>query len=171
MHTIHVLIELFQLETITPDYRVELLYPYLCGLLTCPLIHKRSFTPKFRAYQLIHYTLPFLSFPVISKKMRRLTRSTAILLLFTLFRRSSASIRRDQSSTSNQLTLNSFDDFCLYGPPNPFNFVSQETSPVAWCVNGNERLIPDGTIFGVTHVQASDYVQISGQYVEPFPVN
>jgi hypothetical protein len=80
--------------------------------------------------------------------------------------------------------LVSYEDFCLYGPPDPFQYIWETgLDVVSWCSQVSERhrgsdvtqetdvrskaghgtrLIPDGTLLGVTFVRANDWVQVSG---------
>jgi hypothetical protein len=72
------------------------------------------------------------------------------------------------SQTSNCQTawINSIDDFCLWGPPNPNSEVGNtEQVQVAWCTKTGRgtRTIPNGTLKGVHWVETSKYVQITGQ--------
>ncbi|EIW71797.1 hypothetical protein TREMEDRAFT_27865 [Tremella mesenterica DSM 1558] len=72
-----------------------------------------------------------------------------------------------QSQTSNNpnLWLISHDDFCLYGPTDPFNYIwNTGTNVVSWCSKAGHgtRLIPDGTLHGVTYVKAQSWMQVSG---------
>ncbi|KAJ6632170.1 hypothetical protein B0H10DRAFT_2426993 [Mycena sp. CBHHK59/15] len=62
------------------------------------------------------------------------------------------------------LTVNSIDDFCLFAPPYLANVSDTETIEVAWCtkLRNNARLIPDGTITGVTFLKTDFYIQIMG---------
>jgi len=51
-------------------------------------------------------------------------------------RRQSCGIRADaqQSSTSRSIWVESYDDFCLFGPPDPFNYIwSSGLNVVSWC--------------------------------------
>ncbi|ODO05406.1 hypothetical protein L198_02099 [Cryptococcus wingfieldii CBS 7118] len=70
-----------------------------------------------------------------------------------------------QSSTSRSLYLVSSSDFCLFGPPSTSSKISETGgNVVSWCTreqHGN-RLIPDGTLRGVTYVKAPGWVQVSG---------
>ncbi|KAF7290795.1 hypothetical protein MIND_01320500 [Mycena indigotica] len=72
--------------------------------------------------------------------------------------------RINQTSMARLLTLNSIDDFCLFAPPVLANISDTETEEVAWCTKprNNARVIPDGTITGVSFLKTSFYVQIMG---------
>ncbi|KAK4689340.1 transcription factor C subunit 6, partial [Tremellales sp. Uapishka_1] len=115
-----------------------------------------------------------LCFAVVMSRRWRLRTPTPILLLLVLLSRASAQYvstdlgERDdsQTSTSTESFLNAHDDFCLFGPPDPFStVVGAELNVVSWCskTGHNTRLIPDGTLHGVTYVKMNDYVQVSGQ--------
>ncbi|RSH91737.1 hypothetical protein EHS25_009106 [Saitozyma podzolica] len=70
-----------------------------------------------------------------------------------------------QDSTNNDMWLVSYEDFCLYGPPDPFQYIWETgLDVVSWCSQAGHgtRLIPDGTLQGVTFVRANDWVQVSG---------
>ncbi|ORY26699.1 hypothetical protein BCR39DRAFT_470208, partial [Naematelia encephala] len=70
-----------------------------------------------------------------------------------------------QSSTSREIHISSFDDFCLFGPPDPFSYIWATGLNVdSWCVKDGygTRLIPDGTLHGVTFVKSDNYFQVSG---------
>jgi len=73
----------------------------------------------------------------------------------------------NQNSTCQNLYLNSVEDFCLFGPPDPGPasvIGNTEQIEVAWCMKSGygTRLIPDGTMQGAHFVQTPDYVQITG---------
>ncbi|CAA7264482.1 unnamed protein product [Cyclocybe aegerita] len=70
----------------------------------------------------------------------------------------------NQTSMARLLSLNSVDDFCLFAPPSPQDIANSETFEVAWCTQqrNNARLIPDGTITGVSFLKTDFYVQIMG---------
>lgn len=39
-----------------------------------------------------------------------------------------------QKSTSKEVTINSYDDFCLFGPPDPFSYIwNSGLDVVSWC--------------------------------------
>ncbi|RXK35734.1 hypothetical protein M231_07023 [Tremella mesenterica] len=70
-----------------------------------------------------------------------------------------------QTSNNPNLWLISHDDFCLYGPTDPFNYIwNTGTNVVSWCSKAGHgtRLIPDGTLHGVTYVKAQSWMQVSG---------
>ncbi|KAJ7143340.1 hypothetical protein C8R43DRAFT_1088993 [Mycena crocata] len=70
----------------------------------------------------------------------------------------------NQTSMARLLSINSIDDFCLFAPPDPAAIADSETIEVAWCTQprNNARLIPDGTITGVSFLKTDFYVQIMG---------
>ncbi|KAJ7493566.1 hypothetical protein FB451DRAFT_445606 [Mycena latifolia] len=71
----------------------------------------------------------------------------------------------NQTSMARLLTLNSIDDFCLFAPPTgPSTIGDTEALEVAWCTRprNNARVIPDGTITGVSFLKTDFYVQIMG---------
>ncbi|KAF7333440.1 hypothetical protein MVEN_02360000 [Mycena venus] len=71
----------------------------------------------------------------------------------------------NQTSMARLLSLNSIDDFCLFAPPTGPDLIGNtETEEVAWCTQprNNARVIPDGTITGVTFLKTDFYVQIMG---------
>ncbi|KAJ6577622.1 hypothetical protein B0H19DRAFT_930818 [Mycena capillaripes] len=71
----------------------------------------------------------------------------------------------NQTSMARLLSLNSIDDFCLFAPPSgPAVIGDTETEEVAWCTKprNNARVIPDGTITGVSFLKTDFYVQIMG---------
>lgn len=61
----------------------------------------------------------------------------------------------NQTSLARLLTINSVDDWCIFGPPTEQNISDSETFEVAWCTQprNNARVIPDGTITGVSLLQ------------------
>ncbi|KAJ6456609.1 hypothetical protein C8R47DRAFT_187368 [Mycena vitilis] len=70
----------------------------------------------------------------------------------------------NQTSMARLLSVNSIDDFCLFAPPTMANISDSETFEVAWCTKqrNNARVIPDGTITGVSFLKTDFYVQIMG---------
>ncbi|KAG8871097.1 hypothetical protein FRB97_009016 [Tulasnella sp. 331] len=68
------------------------------------------------------------------------------------------------TSSCQNLFVNSVTDFCLYGPPSPNTISADEEIEVAYCLNVGygTRLFPEGTIIGAHFVQTPDYVQVSG---------
>ncbi|KAE9404238.1 hypothetical protein BT96DRAFT_813783, partial [Gymnopus androsaceus JB14] len=70
----------------------------------------------------------------------------------------------NQTSDARLLTINSIDDWCIFAPPEVANISDSETFEVAWCTQArnNARVIPDGTITGVSLLKTDSYVQIMG---------
>ncbi|KAF7361377.1 hypothetical protein MSAN_01170500 [Mycena sanguinolenta] len=75
----------------------------------------------------------------------------------------------NQQSMARLISINSIDDFCLFGPPTLSALLSITTLPnpgeeVAWCTmpRNNARVIPDGTITGVSFLKTDFYVQLMG---------
>jgi len=70
----------------------------------------------------------------------------------------------NQTSMARLLSVNSVDDFCLFAPPTLQTISDSETIEVAWCTKprNNARLIPDGTITGVSFLKTDFYVQLIG---------
>ncbi|KAF7290782.1 hypothetical protein MIND_01319100 [Mycena indigotica] len=70
----------------------------------------------------------------------------------------------NQSSMARLLTINSIDDFCIFAPPTVSDIGNSETEEVAWCTKArnNARIIPDGTLTGVSFLRNSFYVQVLG---------
>lgn len=70
----------------------------------------------------------------------------------------------NQTSMARLISVNSVDDFCLFAPPHPENIGNSETYEVAWCTQprNNARIIPDGTLSGVSFLRTDFYVQIMG---------
>ncbi|KAF9074111.1 hypothetical protein BDP27DRAFT_1390654 [Rhodocollybia butyracea] len=66
------------------------------------------------------------------------------------------------TSLARLLTINSVDDWCIFGPPTEQNISDSETFEVAWCTQprNNARVIPDGTVTGVSLLKTDMYVQI-----------
>lgn len=61
--------------------------------------------------------------------------------------------------------INSIDDFCLWGPPEPNSTIGDtEGSNIAWCTKPGygTRVIPKGAITGVQFMKTPDYVQVTG---------
>ncbi len=68
-----------------------------------------------------------------------------------------------QQSKCQTAWLNSLDDFCVWGPPEPGPVGHMERLAVAYCTKPHgTRMIPDGTIKGAHWVKTKDYVQITG---------
>jgi hypothetical protein len=70
----------------------------------------------------------------------------------------------NQTSYARLLSLNSIDDFCLYGPPSPEVIGNSEAYEVAWCTKArnNARIIPDGTFSGLSFLKTDFYIQLMG---------
>lgn len=73
----------------------------------------------------------------------------------------------NQTSYARLLSLNSVDDFCMFGPPEPGPdsvIGNVEAIAVAYCTKprNGARLIPDGTIQSAHFVKTDAYVQING---------
>ncbi|KAJ6632169.1 hypothetical protein B0H10DRAFT_1901591 [Mycena sp. CBHHK59/15] len=71
----------------------------------------------------------------------------------------------NQTSMARLLSVNSIDDFCLFAPPTANSQIADtETLEIAWCTQprNNARVIPDGTITGVSFLKTDFYVQIMG---------
>ncbi|KAJ7026972.1 hypothetical protein C8F04DRAFT_965799, partial [Mycena alexandri] len=70
----------------------------------------------------------------------------------------------NQTSMARFVRVNSIDDFCLFAPPTLANISDTETFEVAWCTKprNNARVIPDGTITGVSFLKTPFYVQLMG---------
>ncbi|KAF8608880.1 hypothetical protein BDV93DRAFT_433086 [Ceratobasidium sp. AG-I] len=61
--------------------------------------------------------------------------------------------------------INSIDDFCLWGPPEPNSLIGNtEGEAVAWCTKPGRgtRLIPAGALTGVQFMRTPAYVQVTG---------
>ncbi|KIO33260.1 hypothetical protein M407DRAFT_65709 [Tulasnella calospora MUT 4182] len=72
-----------------------------------------------------------------------------------------------EGPTSNCQTaiINSLDDFCIWGPPEPNSVVGNtEGEAVAWCTKPGHgsRIIPQGAITGAQFMRTPDYIQITG---------
>ncbi|ODN79156.1 glycoprotein [Cryptococcus wingfieldii CBS 7118] len=75
----------------------------------------------------------------------------------------------NQTSESRLISLNSVDDFCLWGPPEKGTGVDTEIGTVepivvAYCTKprNGARLIPDGAITGAHFIKTDTYVQVWG---------
>jgi len=71
----------------------------------------------------------------------------------------------NQTSDARLLSINAVDDWCIFAPPNPnTNISDSEQVEVAWCTKprNDARVIPDGTITGVSFLKTDFYVQIIG---------
>ncbi|KAG8817802.1 hypothetical protein FRC17_011085 [Serendipita sp. 399] len=61
--------------------------------------------------------------------------------------------------------INSIDDFCLWGPPEPNSLIGNvEGESVAWCTKPGHgtRIIPKGAITGLQFMRTPDYIQVTG---------
>ncbi|KAG5643085.1 hypothetical protein DXG03_001580 [Asterophora parasitica] len=70
-----------------------------------------------------------------------------------------------QTSKCQNAYLNSADDFCLFGPPNPGSTIGDtEHEAVSWCTKSGRgtRTIPNGALKGVHFVKTPNYVQVTG---------
>ncbi|KAG6889085.1 hypothetical protein C0995_003938 [Termitomyces sp. Mi166 len=75
------------------------------------------------------------------------------------------STTQNQDSLCQTMMVNSLDDFCIWGPPEPDSEVaSTEGEMVAWCTNPSHgtRLIPKDSLYGVQFMHTPDYIQVSG---------
>ncbi|KAF8223017.1 hypothetical protein L208DRAFT_1412509 [Tricholoma matsutake] len=73
----------------------------------------------------------------------------------------------NQASNCQNVYVNSVEDWCIFGPPNPgagSSIGNIERIAVAWCTkNGTgARLIPDGAIKGAHFIETPDFVQVTG---------
>jgi len=71
-----------------------------------------------------------------------------------------------QESLCQTAMINSIDDFCLWGPPEPNSVIGNtEGEAVAWCTKPGRgtRLIPQGALRGVQFMRTPDYVQVVGK--------
>lgn len=76
------------------------------------------------------------------------------------------STTENQQSNCQTAVVNSIDDFCLWGPPEPNSVVGNtEGEAVAWCTKPGRgtRLIPAGALTGVQYMKTPDYVQVVGR--------
>ncbi|OWZ76482.1 hypothetical protein C365_04630 [Cryptococcus neoformans Bt85] len=108
---------------------------------------------------------------------QRLSRTTPLLFLFLLIRHTAAQYHHPhrnvhgdgEGDTPRSVYLISHTDFCLFGPPSPLpsntSSISQiNKDVVSWCTDrrhGN-RVVPEGTLNGVTYVKTNSWVQVSG---------
>jgi hypothetical protein len=70
-----------------------------------------------------------------------------------------------QKSNCQTAIINSLDDFCLWGPPDPDSSIGNvEGETVAWCTKPGHgtRIIPAGTLTGVQFMKTPAYVQVTG---------
>lgn len=73
----------------------------------------------------------------------------------------------NQTSECQNAYINSLDDWCIFGPPDPGPgsvIGNTERIEVAYCLQSGygTRIIPNGTITGAHFVQTPDFVQITG---------
>jgi len=71
----------------------------------------------------------------------------------------------NQTSQCQNLYVNSLQDFCLWGPPEPNSVIGAvEEIVVAYCTTPGQgtRLFPAGTILQAHFVETPDYIQITG---------
>jgi len=75
------------------------------------------------------------------------------------------STTESQASLCQTAIINSIDDFCLWGPPEPNSLIGNvEGESVAWCTKPGygTRVIPKGAITGLQFMKTPDYVQVTG---------
>ncbi|KIM23302.1 hypothetical protein M408DRAFT_321139 [Serendipita vermifera MAFF 305830] len=75
------------------------------------------------------------------------------------------STTENQHSLCQTAIINSVDDFCLWGAPEPNSLIGDtEGEAVAWCTKPGHgtRVMPAGTITGLTFVKTPDYIQVTG---------
>jgi len=75
------------------------------------------------------------------------------------------STTENQESLCQTAIINGLDDFCLWGPQDPNGIIGNiEGEAIAWCTKPGHgtRLMPAGTLTGVTFVKTPDYVQVTG---------
>ncbi|CUA74426.1 hypothetical protein RSOLAG22IIIB_05535 [Rhizoctonia solani] len=83
------------------------------------------------------------------------------------------STTENQQSNCQTAMVNSIDDFCVWGPPEPNSVVGNtEGEAVAWCTKPGRgtRLIPQGALTGVQFMKTPDYVQVVG-FIEQANIN
>jgi hypothetical protein len=83
------------------------------------------------------------------------------------------STTENQNSNCQTSFLNSLMDFCLWGPSEPNQLVSnKEGEMIAWCTKPGRgtRLIPAGAIQGVQFMKTPAYVQVVG-YLDQAQLN
>ncbi|CAE6462556.1 unnamed protein product [Rhizoctonia solani] len=71
-----------------------------------------------------------------------------------------------QTSLCQTAMINSIDDFCLWGPPEPNSLIGNtEGEAVAWCTKPGRgtRVIPAGALTGVQFMRTPSYVQVTGR--------
>jgi hypothetical protein len=70
-----------------------------------------------------------------------------------------------QDSKCQTAVINSVDDWCLWGGPEPDSIIGNtEASSVAWCTKPGHgaRTIPNGAVTGVQFIQTPAYLQVTG---------
>lgn len=75
------------------------------------------------------------------------------------------------TSLCQTAVINSIDDFCLWGPPEPNSLIGNtEGESIAWCTKPGygTRVIPKGAITGVQFMKTPDYVQVTGIIKQEF---
>ncbi|KAL0060900.1 hypothetical protein AAF712_012293 [Marasmius tenuissimus] len=78
-----------------------------------------------------------------------------------------------QESRCQTAIIDSIDDFCLWGPPEPNSVVGDtEGEAVAYCTKPEHgtRLIPRGALQGVQFMKTPDYVQVVG-FIDQTQIN
>ncbi|CAE6459991.1 hypothetical protein ACGC1H_007307 [Rhizoctonia solani] len=76
-----------------------------------------------------------------------------------------------QTSLCQTGMINSIDDFCLWGPPEPNSLIGDtEGEAVAWCTKPGRgtRVIPAGALTGVQFMKTPSYVQVTGRINQQF---
>lgn len=71
----------------------------------------------------------------------------------------------NQTSECQNLYVNSVQDFCLWGPPEPNSAIGVvEEIVVAWCTTPGRgtRLFPAGTLISAHFIETPDYIQVTG---------
>ncbi|KAF5375982.1 hypothetical protein D9757_008823 [Collybiopsis confluens] len=70
----------------------------------------------------------------------------------------------NQTSDARLLSVNGIDDWCIFAPPEMQVIADSETYEIAWCsqARNDARVIPDGTVTGVSLLKTDMYVQIMG---------
>jgi hypothetical protein len=74
----------------------------------------------------------------------------------------------NQTSQCQNLYVNSVQDFCLWGPPEPNSTIGVvEQIVVAYCTQGGRgtRVFPAGTITSAHFIETPDYIQVTGNGV------
>lgn len=83
------------------------------------------------------------------------------------------STTENQESNCQTAFVNSIDDFCLWGPPEPNSHVGDtEGESVAYCTKPGRgtRLIPQGALKGVQFMRTGAYVQVVG-FIDQTAIN